>query len=252
VPDDATGSMTNGLNNSVTFTTDRFGNYTSFTDALANTTTWTRDANGQVLTMTQPDPDGEGEQEAPVTEFEYDSRGNLILITWPDSTTHEFEYEEDFNQLTSFTDELGRVTLYEIDPANGNLLSERRVVGEVDDEINEETDDVVTSFTYTAAPEDPGDLPAGLLLTVTDALGRITTYAYETDAGTDFGRLISITYADGTADEATEQFEYDAAGNVTAWIDPLGRRTELTYLCTVQPPAWIFGGGGGAVYGLAA
>lgn len=33
----------------------------------------------------------------------------------------------------------------------------RQVIGEVDDEYNLEEDDVLTSFTYTAAPSDPAD-----------------------------------------------------------------------------------------------
>ena len=52
------------------------------------------------------------------------------------------------------------LALYEIDPTNGNVLSLRHVVGEVDDEINEETDDVLWEYTYTADPEDTATSPA--------------------------------------------------------------------------------------------
>ena len=87
---------------------------------------------------------------------------------------------DDSSQVTSHTDPLGRLTLFEIDSASGDVLSTTRVVGEIDDEINEETDDVTTSFTYT---DGTGDLPAGLLLTMTDALGRVAEYAYYDDGG---------------------------------------------------------------------
>jgi RHS repeat-associated protein len=91
---------------------------------------------------------------------------------------------------------------------------------------------VTTTYTYTSASDKGAlaDLPNGLLLTATDPLGRITTYAYETSkADPDFGRLLSVTEADGLADEATTGYEYDTAGNVTAIIDPLGVRTEFEY-----------------------
>lgn len=125
-----------------------------------------------------------------------------------------FTYEPAFNQLTSITDELGRRTLFEIDPANGNRLAAIHVVGEPDTPGGE-SDDVIRHFTYT---------PQGLLDTATDALGRVTEFDYDA-----FGRLVRITFAAGSADEAARQFEYDAAGNLIAQIDENGNRTELQY-----------------------
>ncbi|MDJ0674655.1 MAG: FG-GAP-like repeat-containing protein [Calothrix sp. MO_167.B42] len=121
-----------------------------------------------------------------------------------------YTYDPVFNQVTSFTDELGRTTLYEIDPLTGNMLSTTRVVGEVGGD-----DDVVTSYTYTSD---------GQVDLMTDALGRVTDYDYD-----DLGRLVRVTDALGTVDEAVQQFEYDAAGNQTAVIDENGNRTEFVY-----------------------
>ncbi len=125
-----------------------------------------------------------------------------------------FTYDPVFNQLTSITDELGHRMSFAIDPSNGNVLSSTQVVG-LPDSTSSETDDVVTSFTYTAA---------GLLDTVTDPLGRMTDNDYDT-----FGRLVTVTSAVGTADEAVQRFEYDAAGNQTATIDGNGNRTTFQF-----------------------
>ena len=125
-----------------------------------------------------------------------------------------YTYDSVFNQLTSETDELGRKTLYEIDPFKGNILSATLVVGQLDT-VSGETDDVVTRYTY---------MDSGLVDTITDGLGRVTDYDYNA-----LGRLTQVIYAKGTLDEATERYEYDLAGNRTAMIDANGNRTTYEY-----------------------
>ncbi len=122
----------------------------------------------------------------------------------------QFTYDPVFNQLTSITDELGRQTLFDIDPNNGNISSMTQVIGAVGGD-----DDLVTQFTYTNQ---------GLADLITDPLGRITDNDYDA-----LGRLIKITFAKGTVDEASQQFEYDTRGNETAIIDENGNRTEFQY-----------------------
>jgi RHS repeat-associated protein len=121
-----------------------------------------------------------------------------------------FTYETTFNQLTSITDELGRMTLFDVNPTNGNTTKITRVVGAVGG-----TDDVVAQLTYTST---------GLVDLVTDALGRITDYDYDL-----FGRLTTITMAKGTTDQGIRRLEYDIAGNITAIVDENNNRTELVY-----------------------
>ena len=229
--EDAITIYTDEDENTLASSYDRFGTPTMSTDALGNVTTWTRDGHGRATGTTSPDPDGAGPLGQQTTAFTYGTCcGNITSITHPDSSTETWTHEETFHRNTSYTDQLGRQTFWEIDETTGNLLSETRVVGELDDEFNLETDDVVTSYTYTPPPADFSDLPGGLLLSITDALGRVTEFAYEDDAESpDFGRILSITVAVGTADEATTAYEYDLAGNVTAIIDPLSRRTDFEY-----------------------
>ncbi len=121
-----------------------------------------------------------------------------------------FTYDATFNQLTSVTDELGHQTLYQLDPANGNVLTITHVVGAVGG-----GDDQVIRTTYTAH---------GQIQTTTDPLGRVTRYDYDP-----LGRLTSTTFAAGTPDEGVRRFEYGAAGNVAARVDENTNRTEYTY-----------------------
>ena len=211
-----------GFETFITF--DRYGGQTSRVDALDNTYLWNRDHHGQVIHEVAPAAGG-GTLE---TSFTYDDRGNLIQTDYADGTHESWAYETSFNQLTSYTDQLNRQTVYDIDPANGNVLAVTRVVGQLDSQ-SDETDDVTRSFTYT---DSSNAVLAGLLLAETDPLGNVTEYEYfdtSNSCGCHSGLLKSITVGLGTAAEATTEYEYDEAGNVSAEIDPLSRRTEYVY-----------------------
>ncbi len=129
--------------------------------------------------------------------------------------TSFMKYDPNFAQVTEMTDGRGEKTVFDLDASNGNVSIQRRVVGNVDTTQNGETDDLVTRYTYTTF---------ALIDTVTDPLGRVTDYDYDSR-----GRLTSVTYAKGTADEAIMRYEYDLAGNQTAMIDGNGNRTTYEY-----------------------
>jgi RHS repeat-associated protein len=185
------GSFTDQLSHTTTCTVDRLGNFTTITNAGLETTAYSRDINGLVVEVRQPDPDDlEIGQPAPVTGFAYDAQGNLLTLTLPDQNQRHWTYDSTFNQVTSYTDENGKQTIYEIDANNGNILSVQQVMGEVDSVGNLETDDLVTHYTYTAhfnyvpvlSEENPSYDPppmAGLLKTITDPMGHVTKYVYD-------------------------------------------------------------------------
>ncbi|MDA1051866.1 MAG: FG-GAP-like repeat-containing protein [Planctomycetota bacterium] len=174
--------------------------------------------SGSESSLAVGDIDRDGDPDIVTPSF--DTRSVTLLFNHTVSPCEEqschqtFEYDADFSQLTRNIDELGRQQLFEIDPATGNTLRETIVLGQPD-VTSLETDDLVTQFTYT---------PQGLLDTSTDPLGRVTDFDYDA-----LGRLASITFAVGTADEAVRSFEYDAAGNQAAEIDEANQRTEFEY-----------------------
>ena len=180
-------------------------------------------ARGQITHIVQADPDGPGPQTAPETSYAYDSSGRLSGMTLPDSSTRLWTYDA-AGRVTSYTDEIGRQTLTSYDSTTGLALSVRQVVGEVDSTANSETDDILTAYTYTTSSADPAAAPAGLVATVTDPLGHVTAYDYNSR-----GSVTRVTYALGTADEAFVQFAYDSANRLTSQTDELGRRTQFTY-----------------------
>lgn len=104
---------------------DQFGNTASYTDGETNTTDYTHNAQGKVLTETKPsganfsyeyDPQGNlTKQTVPtdsvdrVTDYAYDAAGNLTEIIWPNEAVTTYGYNT-LNERVSVTDELNQTT----------------------------------------------------------------------------------------------------------------------------------------------
>jgi RHS repeat-associated protein len=247
---------TNELGHESSFKIDRFGYVTKSTNAQSQVTLYERDADGRVTKRTDPDPDGTGGLSAPVTEYDYDSNGNLLSITFPDETTQSWTYHSTLNVPLTFTDQLGNETDYTYD-SYGNRLTVTDALGnETDYEYN--TNGQVTSITGED-PDGAGPLgqpettygydtsgrlttitnpdtttrtftydSADNLLTETDELSRVTTYDYDA-----LGRLISKTLPDpdGAGSQVAPEFawEYNAGGQLVTETDPAGNDTTYAY-----------------------
>jgi RHS repeat-associated protein len=163
-----------------------------------------------------------------MTEYDYDGLGRTTLVRHPDGTERHYGYsccapnyvEDELGRRLSFkrnsTKSLTEV-INEADPENPvslmknyyNLAGDR--VG-MDDTSNRRTDYVrdgrgwLTSVTYPGASPRPAEsftwFKNQLRKTMTDRMGRTSTYAY-----TPTGRLSSITFADGSKNDYTYDTE---------------------------------------------
>ena len=168
-----------------------------------------------------------------VTAFGWGGSNHDQLAQLTDPTGNVTRYVNDAQgRKTQETDPLGNVTRYTYDTA-GHLLTTtktRIVLGQTqtltstntvdaDGNVLATTDELgnVTRSSWTAQKQ---------LATQTDALGRLTKYAYDAS-----GRQTQTTYPDG----ASESSAYDPNGNVTRQTDRAGRATTTAYDASNRP-----------------
>jgi RHS repeat-associated protein len=198
---------------------------TTNTDGLGNQWQYQYDSNGYLTkTITPAAPDNDvtlytydpgtlevasvtdafGTPDQRVTQYQYNSQGDMTQMKDALGNVTAYTYESKFNMMTSMTDPLGRVTTYTIDPTNGNRL--------------QETDPLGNSNKWGYDPVH------GNVIQYTDKDGNITTYLYDGS-----GCLIRQTDAFGTPDQSITQYTCDPVGNRTSMIDALSRVTQYQY-----------------------
>lgn len=192
-----------GFNGGITTTVyDGLGQVTSMTYPDGSTTSYTYNANGQVLTVTGADPDGAGPLVAPISSMTYDNLRRRIHQISPDSTIITNVYDDN-GLIASMRDGEGRTTHYGYD-----LLGRR-------DQATDPSG-VTTSVAYDTL---------GRVISTTDGLGNTSTIAYD-----NLGRITVQT--DPLSGSTTTSYDglgrvvslVDSAGNMTSWTyDPLGR-----------------------------
>lgn len=80
--------------------------------------------NGLPFRVTAPS----GDNPAAVTDFRYDTRGNLNKQIDPDGAVHVWSYETNLNFATRYIDPLGRETVFTLDPNTGDTTRVERLV----------------------------------------------------------------------------------------------------------------------------
>ncbi len=208
LPDEPCGII-DPLGNLVLREFDEHGHIVSETTPLG-TTTWTRDADGRVLSVT--DPLGR------VTEYTYTSAGQVTSVTDPLGQTTTYEYDSR-GRLLKRTDPLGNETTFAYDYA-GHLVSMRDAAGGT------------TSYTYH---------PNGQRATTTYPDGSTRSRTY-----TPFGLISEERFADSDGTTLlTRTFEYDSKGFLVSVStgdstvtypahDPVGQVTAISDETTGQ------------------
>jgi RHS repeat-associated protein len=209
-------SVTTQNGGEITYNYDSSGNLTSSVDPRGNvsggnpaayTTNYTYNSSQQLTSATSPD--------SGKTTYTYDAMGYPLTITDPMGRVTTYGYDNDERQ-TSATAPDGGVTKSVYDQA-GNLTSQTDANGntytyayDADNRVVKATDPLNNSVAY--GYDGPGNQT-----TFTDARGITTTTSYDAN-----NRPTKITYSDGTP---AVSYVYDADGHPTSVTDATGTRT---------------------------
>jgi RHS repeat-associated protein len=224
--------------NSYQFGHDGYGNVVKATDPLQNVSTFSYDAVSRLSNSVSPKGNVTGGNPAAYqTSYTYDAFGDVLTLTDPLGHTTRYQYDADRN-LTAVTDANGHTTRYAYDADNEPLAGTRADGSQVQNGYNaagllaSQTDALghVTTYVYNALERlvsvtDPlnrvtseGYDPAGNLTSLVDAMGRTTTYSYD---GTN--ELTAVVYSDGKTPNVS--YAYDADGRRTSMADGTGTTT---------------------------
>ncbi|MGH3159997.1 MAG: LamG-like jellyroll fold domain-containing protein [Streptosporangiaceae bacterium] len=196
-------------------------------------TSYSYNGLGQPLTVTYPGVTNIVTNVVHTLEdsYTYDADGDLTQLTQSDLTggdpsrTTSYTYDG-LGQVATVTDPSGATTAYDYDPS-GNVTTMINADGDEYDytynAFNEVTQVTLNTESTSQANPDGGATqvlqsdaydPAGLLASTTDAMGRITNYAY--DPGQE---LIAVTQTDPSTSPTTGRrttYSYDSAGNLVS------------------------------------
>lgn len=212
------------------------------------TTSYTYDSQNRPVTQTAATTTDAvtGVTHTPRATTTYDVDGNVASVEVADQAgadpprTTAFSYGSN-SRLASVADQNGHVTHVNYD-VFGNVASRTDAAGDTVTFGYSPTNQLLTT-TLTGwvgdptAPSSPADLvlesraydPAGRLASVTDSMGRTTSYAYYDD-----DRLQSVTIGAGTQNAVVAQsLTYDAAGNLISrcegWTATDGCASQTDY-----------------------
>ncbi|MGP0063971.1 MAG: RHS repeat-associated core domain-containing protein [Isosphaeraceae bacterium] len=132
-----------------------------------------------------------------ITQYNDNSSGMPVTITYPDLTSEHATYNSDSEPLTE-TNQDGNTTTFTYD-GNGNL------------DVIQDPMHNLTTMTYTAD---------GQVQSVTNANDHTTTYLYDNQ-----DRVTTVQFPNGT----TNLYAYSAAGQVTQITDGRGNATTYSY-----------------------
>jgi YD repeat-containing protein len=194
-------TVTDALGHAVVKAQDAAGWTRSSADQLGFVTTQSFDADGNVLSVRDPNAVGQ--------DCLYDSRNRRTQCTDTAGAVTQTGYDFN-NNVTAMTDGLGHVTSMAFDARDRKVATTDRLGG-------------VTRFVYDSTSN---------LLTITDAQGAVTTYTYDAR-----NLLLSETYPPGQATPGSPTtppldqrlYVYDAARRLTSRSDQAGVLTSYVY-----------------------
>lgn len=186
------------------------GQLTSVTDPVNRTLNLTPNANGTIAQM--------ADTLGVVASYEYYPSTSLLkTVTYADGSKYKFEYDT--------TSSAGKTLLSTVKDALDNILETHLYDSQGRATTSEKHGGIDK---YTLDYSNSG-LPSGASTSVTDGLGRVTSYHFQKKNGK---KLITQTVGScscGSGGSETTNFEYDYKSNLIKKTDALGHETTYAY-----------------------
>jgi RHS repeat-associated protein len=202
---DSSNRITQATDNAgrrVSYSYDSAGRMQSVTDADGGVTTYGWDSANHINSVT--DPRGN----VVVTNV-YDADDRVVTQTLADGATSHFAYtgggSNSFVTQAQVTDPIGSVEVVNFN-ASGYAGTISLAAGTA----------VEQDYSVTRDPS------SNLVLSSTDALGRVTAFGYD-----GIGNITNVTLLSGTSNQASSQFSYGKFRQLASATDPLGNVTEI-------------------------
>jgi RHS repeat-associated protein len=219
--DGQTATSTDSKGNVTTYTYNQLGQKTAETQTSNGNekTTYTLDANGNILTMVAPAGNVTGCTGACITNntttYTYDDQNRQLTVQDPNGHTTTNTYDGNGNLLT-VTDAVGNVTTNAYDSNNRLCWT---YVG-ISSNACGSPPSGATSKTYDTV---------GNVLTVTDGNGNVTTNTYDSNNRLCWTYLGTSSNACGSPPSGSTRYSYDTSGNVLTTTEPDGTVITNTY-----------------------
>ncbi|KAB8333634.1 hypothetical protein SD80_012640 [Scytonema tolypothrichoides VB-61278] len=212
----------------------------TITDALGRVTTFSYDAaNGNLLSITSPDPDGGGPQTPSVTRFTYNSRGQVLTVTDPLNTVTQNTYSPTTEVMTQVVEDAGTGKLNLTTTFTYNGVGNQTSIDGPRTDVNDTTTmvyDTQRRMTRMTLPDPDG---------TGSQVAPDTQFVYDADdnlvrskalkTGTTYLETV-MTYSDTfqkrtvtNPSNNTTTYDYDELGRLKTVTDAEGRKVRTTY-----------------------
>lgn len=171
------------------------------------------------------------------TEYEYDRKGNPTKVVYPDGSTQEWKWHDDYSLPVMNKNEEGSITKYEYD-ANGNLITLIRAYGTNAEQVTRYTyDDYGNMLSMTREPSPAGSAEPEVTQWEYDGYGNVIRRIGAFDGVTEWGDYDALGNAgyriDARANDLGEDYRwinvYDAGGNLLEARNPYGEGPTFEY-----------------------